>query len=64
LRRADESGRAQHHQVLGDPRCHQVGELGGQFANRQRAALGQQVEDAAARRIGQPAEQFVAGTRH
>lgn len=42
----------QTHQVLGDARLHQVGELGGELTDRQRTAFGQQIKNLPARGVG------------
>jgi len=42
----------QTHQVLGDARLHQVGEVSGQLTDRQRTGFGQQIKDLPARGVG------------
>jgi hypothetical protein len=46
----------QTHQVFGDSRCHQAGELSGQLTHGQWAAFDQEIEDKPARRVGQNPE--------
>ena len=50
--------------MFGDARCHQVGELSGLLPNRQRATLGQEIEDVPTRRVGQDPEQGVTIAGH
>ena len=44
--------RAQTHQVLGNTRLHQVGELPGELTDRQRTTFDQQIENLPARGVG------------